>query len=299
MDRLTLRRRIREKMDDWPMTDTLAVAINATEEVLQVTNLNRYVLGGYIKIGSEIMQVQIASENTATISVLRGAKESTAAIHVINSPITIYSRFTDEEINEHITDCFNMIFPTIYVTVKDVTITTSSELTYDLSGLTIPIDPLYGIYQVELKDSDQAAWREHNKWYYNSDTLHFESPIESGKTLRISYISKYAAPTDDTSTTWTLPTEYTEMVEKYVSGRLQESNLNKRIQYYQYSAAGNPDAASVGDVMGVAGYSLYQFQQLLDRFSMPLPSFKPNRRLQYPSVIIDKQRRPVNEDLPS
>lgn len=294
MNRATIRKQIREKLYDWPITDVLVDAINATEEVLKVTHINRFYLGGSIQIGSEIMRVQLISENTNNISVIRGYKETTAAIASAGASITIFSRFTTEEINTEITNAFNAIFPNIYQKNENISLTSTTDLTYDLSDFSPAISDKYGLYKVELKDSNQKAWREISKWYYENRTLYLEAAIPTSQTLRISYISQYTPPTDDTG--WTLPDQYTEMIKHYVIGRLQESNLNQRVQYYEYSASGNPDAASVGDVMGVAGYSLYQFRQLLEEFSSPLPAFHQNRRLHYPGQTIARDTRPLKED---
>jgi hypothetical protein len=297
MNRLEIRNQIRTKIQDWPITDTLINSITATDEVLKVNNIDRYNLGGLIQIGNEIMRVQVLSETSKQISVIRGFQNTTAAIASASTAINIFSRFTDAEINTEITNAFNMIFPNIYQGNQNTSLISTAVMTYDISAFSPAIVEKFGIYKVELKDSDQEIWREITRWYYEEGTLHLEAVLPAGQAMRISYISQYAAPEDDEDDSWTLPTQYTEMIQHYVLGRLQESNLNLRIQYYQFSASANPDAASVGDVMGVAGYSLYQFRQLLEEFATPLPAFRPNRRLQQPGLVIARDTRPLKENV--
>lgn len=296
MNRLEIRNQIRTKLQDWPITDTLADSITASDEVLKVNNIDRYNLGGLIQIGSEIMRVQVLSETSKQISVIRGYQNTTAAIASASATISIFSRFTDDEINTEITNAFNMIFPNIYQRNQDTSLTSTTDMTYDVSAFSPAIVEKYGIYKVELKDSDEEIWREITRWYYEEGTLHLEAVLPEGQAMRVSYISQHTPPEDDEDDSWTLPTQYTEMIKHYVIGRLQESNLNLRVQYYQYSASANPDAASVGDVMGVAGYSLYQFRQLLEEFSTPLPAFHPGRKLQQPGLVIARSTRPLKED---
>ena len=58
---------------------------------------------------------------------------------------------------------------------------------------------------------------------------------------------------------------------------MEEKRLHQRIDFDEYSIKTNPEAASAGDIMGVAGYDMYQFQLLLKELSMPDPSFRLER----------------------
>jgi len=287
MNRATIRTQIRNKLQDFVLYDKNNGVINSSATSITVQTPSKFFPNGTIMIDSEMMRVLTVDTTTYTITVMRAYRDTTAASHNTLSTIYIFDMFTNSEINDAIDECFNAIFPKLYQIIQDTSLTSSSEFSYDVSGFDPAVLDRYGIHKLEIKSSTEDAWAEVPSWYYNANDskIYIESIIPSGCSLRVSYIAKYNAPTDDTTEKWELPSEYSELVKHYVIGRLQEASLNLRVKFFEYSAAANPDAASVGDIMGVAGYSLYQFTKLLDSFAMPLPSFFPNRRQKCGAVI--------------
>jgi len=277
MTRKEFRTRIREKVHDWALMDSLRVACNATILEIEVTTGELYSIGKTMRIDNEAMIVVSVSGNSVTVR--RGYKETTAAAHLINASITIESFFSNDYINQEITNAYNAIFPSIYRIIQDISLTIADVWKYDLSGLAIPINRVLGLSQVEISDETYTdLWRNKTDWIHIGDELEFLSkPGYTNRRIRLTYAVQYDAPTDDITET-TLPDRYHELIEFYVLGRLQESRLHLKIQFEEYADKSDTGAASAGDILGVAGYSMYMFNQNLDRMTIPPLAIRRKRR---------------------
>ena len=278
MTRKEFRQRIRDKVHDWPLSGILRKDLSASDTNVNVSDGVLYRVGGVLKIDNErLFTVSIAGND---LIVRRAYKETIAAIHTAEAAIAIESFFSDDYINQEITNAYNAIFPSIYQVIRDTSLTLADVWKYDLSSLEVPIDRVQGLSQVEISDDTYAdLWRNKTDWLHVGDVLEFLSkPGYNDRSIRLTYVSPYSAPDDDTTDT-DLPTEYHEIIEFYVLGRLEESRLHLRINFSEYAPKSNIESASAGDILGVAGFDQYQFNQLLEKKMMPpLPIHRHVRR---------------------
>ena len=278
MTKKEFRQRIRDKVHDWPLSGILRKDLSASDTNVNVSDGVLYRVGGVLKIDNErLFTVSIAGND---LIVRRAYKETIAAIHTAEAAIAIESFFSDDYINQEITNAYNAIFPSIYQVIRDTSLTLADVWKYDLSSLEVPIDRVQGLSQVEISDDTYAdLWRNKTDWLHVGDVLEFLSkPEYNDRSIRLTYVSPYSAPDDDTTDTY-LPAEYHELIEQYVISRLQESRLQLKAKFEEYSDKSDIGAVTAGDIMGISGFSMYQFTLMLERLTIPsLPIRRHVRR---------------------
>ena len=278
MTRKEFRQRIRDKVHDWPLSGILRKDLSASDTNVNVSDGVLYRVGGVLKIDNErLFTVSIAGND---LIVRRAYKETTAATHSAEAAIDIESFFSDDYINQEITNAYNAIFPSIYQVIRDTSLTLADVWKYDLSSLAVPIDRVQGLSQVEISDDTYAdLWRNKTDWLHVGDELEFLSkPEYNDRSIRLTYVGPYSAPDDDTTDT-DLPAEYHELIEHYVISRLQESRLHLKAKFEEYADKSDIGAVTAGDIMGISGYENYVFSQMLERLTIPpLPIRRHVRR---------------------
>jgi len=179
--------------------------------------------------------------------------------------------FTDQEITDAITDAYRAIYPSIYCIKYDTSLILEDIWVYSLASIA-DIDSNFGLISVEIEDMIyEDCYSKKTNWERIGNTLEFRTkPPYTGRRIRLAYAVPYAESS--------LPIKYEELILHYVLGRLQETRLHLRIQFEEYAPKSNVEAASAGDILGVSGYEMYQFQQLLEKWAMPTPSFSRHRR---------------------
>jgi len=103
---LQYRNKVRNNLDDWPEQDALndATNVTTTDTTFAVDTGSKFHVGQFCQIGDECFLVS-ADPSTNDLTVVRGQKGTTAAIHLDNAVIWIDPHWLNTEYNEAINEC--------------------------------------------------------------------------------------------------------------------------------------------------------------------------------------------------
>ncbi len=129
--------------------------------------------GGIIQIGNEYMLVTaVTGTSPMTLTVERGWLGSTPAIAADGDPVYVNPRVLGDEVLEHINECLDHMFPTIFV--PDV-----AAFTYDASSIGYDLaDTVDLVVRVDGQtDTFSKLWQELKDYRFNpqADTADFPS----------------------------------------------------------------------------------------------------------------------------
>ena len=173
---------------------TLSGAIDATQLDPAVNDfLPSIGSGSIIQIGDEYMLVTaVTGTGPMTLTVVRGWLDSTGASAADKDPVYVNPRVLGDEVLEHINECLDHMFPTIFVPdVKTLTYN-ASAIGYDLaSNVSL-------VYRVDGElDSAADYWRELKdiRFIPDADTTDFPSgkalilhaSMQHGSKIRVLY----------------------------------------------------------------------------------------------------------------
>lgn len=155
-------------MHDWPQLDSTTAAVSTTSTTtVTVADTTKYMVNELIEIDQEAMVVRALASGT-NLTVLRGARGTTAATHVITSDVLLRPAFTTLDILDALNTAIQATYPKIYKEVTD-TSTTLLANTYEYTVPNMPgtyggdTIPLPRIYAVDIRESSSTVTLPYRK----------------------------------------------------------------------------------------------------------------------------------------
>ena len=295
-----------------------AISDSATEiiyegDLFSVEEEDALDAGAIIEIGQELMYTTALNQVSNTITVVRGARGTTAAAHSIGDLIKITPAFPRKNVYDALSDQIENLYPTLFATeTLELTSGTGYRLlgTYGTDGDTYNylVTPLKAISQytdwqsgsdqtgltykgvaVELIDlPNPFTWTddtstERTKTYTTGPNvvhaLQFYG-ISNGHTVYVTFKKKFVAPTseDTTLTSVGLETEYEPIIMAGAAAQLVAgkdiNTMNAPFITDQLNAQNFPVGSS-----NTIRNSLLQYQQIL------IQQARKNLRAKYPEPV--------------
>jgi len=252
-------RRVREKLNIFPVLDELKTTLIPTDTYICVVEKNNFKIGDYLGIEdmTEIMKVLSTEEQASPgdkIYVERGAKMTEAGGIPSGKIISNYGQlWTDMELKKLINDGIVALRPEIsYAGIDESLITLEATREY-----TIPAT-LSEVSWVELERDTNVFLRERRARIRGSK-LTFDYLPKIGQTIRL-IGWKYQEPFSGSVTELTLTQDFWELIIQYATAKAMESTLTNRSRFTEYSASLNPRASTSDEITRTVYYFLNQFR---------------------------------------
>jgi len=295
------------------ISTTTQSTINYEEGMFSTEEEDALGAGAIIEVGQELMFSKSLNAVTNEITVQRGARGTTAAIHEAGDIIKIAPSFPRKNIFDAISDQIKNLYPTLYAVV---TLTVTAGTGYRLLGTygedvdtnNYIVSPIKAISQytdwnagsdetgitykpvaVELMELPSPfTWTdedgtERTKNYTDGpqhvNALQFYG-IASGHEVYVTFKKKFIAPTneDTTLTSIGLETEYEPIVMAGVAAQLLAGKDIKMVNASYITQQLEAAAYPVGSSNSITS-SLLRYQQLL------IQQARSNLRSKYPEVV--------------
>jgi hypothetical protein len=274
----TLVRRTRRFVGDYRDIDTITASCSSTANSITVTDTTSYNLGEKIEIDYETMIVR-ARASATSLTVARGAYDSTAATHSSGASVLKPVDFTFSEYVDALNAALDMTFPLLYRPVVDESLTAVSG-TYEYTIPNMPETdesvavPIPYISQVFLRMTGDVPFRrEYKNWNVlrgSTPKLVFRSGINEG-TIRIEGFGPFphlSAPTDTLHALFPKRAERPVLVE-FASQWLLASGEARRVRGDTGVTDAREQANRTGSSMAAAGGIYQRASQALLNLAMP------------------------------
>lgn len=228
----TLVQRTRRYLRDWPEGDSLTASQSSGATTFTVADALIYGPGQLVQIDSEAMQIR--SVSGVTVTVLRGARGTTAAAHASGATVLMRPRFLDVDIIDSLNTALDACYPLIYRHVSnEYTGVTDGTYEYDIPTDTTINVPIRYISKVEVKVTGDLAYRKIYDWtIFRGSTpfIKLRRPLPNGN-LRIVGMGPFAHLTDSTSSLDSLfPLNAEDLLIDYAGQRLLLSGEAARVR---------------------------------------------------------------------
>lgn len=265
----TLVQRTRRFLGDWPENDALTASTTSSSTTLTVADATIYSAGWLIQVDTESMQVRSGSGTTVTV--LRGARGSTAASHASGATVLIRPRFLDVDVLDALNAAIDATFPWLYQPVVDESITTSSG-TYEYDVPNLNSVPIPYLSELQFQESGDVAFRPFKSWTVlrgSTPKIRLRRDLPEG-TLRIygfGPLPRLASLSDSLNALF--PTVAEDALVYYAAQHLLTSGEARRVREDTGARDARENANRTGSSMNAAN-SLYQrFQLRLRDAGMP------------------------------
>ena len=294
--------------------DASQTTLNYEENMFSTEEEDALGAGAIIEVDQELMFSKSLNAVTNEVTVQRGARGTTAAIHSAGAIIKITPSFPRKNVFDAITDQIKNLYPTLFaVETLDVTSGTGYRILGDYGSdqdsynyLVTPIKAIsqytdwsagsdqtgltYKPVGIELIDlPNPFTWTddtstERTKTYTTGPSVVHAiqfSGIASGHTTYVTFKKKFVIPTAETTTLTSvgLETEYEPIVMTGVAAQLIAGKdvklINSSYITEQLEAAAYPVGSS-----GSIRNSLLQYQQVL------IQQARSNLRSKYPEAVL-------------
>jgi|LGVF01.2.fsa_nt_gb hypothetical protein len=250
-------RRVREKLECYPLINSLYLTITDSIETVQVSKGRTYKIGDYIELDDEVMKVVSIDTTNASydeITVRRAEKMTDAATHTTPCEVrNCGNLWTHTEIKKLINDAIIALRPEICYEAIDETLTTAT-LTREY---TIPA-AISEVSWVEWEYST-SIWKRERRARVRSNKLTFDYQPTVGKTIRL-VGWKYQDVFSVSVTELTLGQVFWELIIQYATANALESTLTNRARFTEYSASLNPRASTSDEITRTIYYFKNQFR---------------------------------------
>ena len=250
-------RRVREKLNSFPVINTLYANMDVSVDIVKVGKDREYKIGDYIEMDNEILKVVTHDDSGAVydeLTVRRGEKMTDAAAHT--TPVEIRNcgqLWTNHELKKLINDAIIALRPEIsYAGIDESLITLEATREYTIPGT------LSEVSWVELERNTNVFLRE-RRARIRGQKLTFDYLPGTGQTIRL-IGWKFQAPFSATVTELTLSQDFWELIIQYATGKAMESTLTNRSRFTEYSASLNPRASTSDEITRTAYYFQNQFR---------------------------------------
>jgi len=263
----TLVQRVRRFLGDWPELDTASASISAGGTSLTVATdaTTRYAQNWLIQVDQEMMRVSAVAATTLTV--VRGARGTTAASHASGSTILVRPGFSDQDILDSVNAGIDATFPFFYKPILDTSLTADGS-SYEY---TVPTG-LTWLSKVEIKESGSPYYYRIDGWTVKraaSPVLQFATPPIQGMIRCHGFgpLPQLTGFSDSLDTLW--PAWGDDPLVEYAAQRLLMSSESQRVRLN----AGPQDDAQApprqGVTASVAGQLLQRFQMRMAQHPMP------------------------------
>lgn len=281
-NRADLRAKIRSRLSAWVDDSGILLAgITASAQSLAFTaglDLSEKAL---LQIDDEVIRVRIkdatGTGGTAVnvTSMIRGDRGSTAALHAINSVVSVYPfwGWTDFDINREIDAAIDWLWPEYWVLTTLTNTFLQGQTDFGLpAGCSYPGGNI--VKRVELIDpnvpigaASPGVYKEILGWKHVGDRLILERFTRAAYTARIWIMG--AQPRLTTDTAQLASSDPVEAITYYAASNLLEQMLANRTRYVEYSAALNDRASTPDELQRNAYYFKNQAVVARDRIMRP------------------------------
>lgn len=273
-NRTDLRRLLRNKNRCWPDDQTTCTAAITTTTATSVTLTSGIRLSDrcLLQIDNEIIQCRTFVTSTGVVSsMIRGARGSTAATHLVTAPVYIYPEWSwcDIDLNDSIDQAIAFLKPEVWFWKSY-----DNTLLAGFNEFGLPAGVVYPggeqVKQVEFLGSDGATWEPNLGWSHKGDRLMWDKKLPETKTARIKTAAMQAAIADDTATL--SDDNYAECIILYATACMMEDLVANRVRYLEYSATLNDRASTPDELQRTAYYFRNQAIVRKDALTSPKPS---------------------------
>lgn len=193
--RADVRTLIRNYLHKWPETDTVQSSITSTATTVTIADGARAPAGSLLEIEDEILFVRSQLGNVLTIR--RGDRGSTAAAHNSPAAVLIYGQYdpTNRDLNRHLDDALDWLFPTCMNEVWDSSTTTVDNLLYYVIPASVEfVDELY------ITDGQTPENKKHLRyWTRIGSRVYVPGALVAKRTLIFRGWGRFVKPTSDAS----------------------------------------------------------------------------------------------------
>lgn len=216
----TLVNTTRRYLRDWPLFERLGASLSSNATTITVADATLY--GARWVVDCDIESMLIQSAVGTTLTVLRGIRGSTPAVHAANADLLVQPNFTSIEIIDAINRGIDAAFPFFYLFVRDTSLI-AADSTYEY---TIPNMP--GTYDtgatpqipimtnLEIKQVSDLTYRGLRRWQIRtgpdgSRVFKLRTAEPAGGTFRVSGYGPFphlAAVTDALDESWPKDSQY-------------------------------------------------------------------------------------------
>ena len=302
--------------------DATTTTFNYEENMFSTEEEDALGAGAIIEINQELMFSKSLNAVTNEVTVQRGARGTTAAVHLAGDVIKITPAFPRKNVFDAVSDQIKNLYPTLFAVE---TLNTTSGTGYDLLGdhgsdqdsynyLVAPIKALsqytdwatgsdqtgltYKPVAVELVDlpnpftwTDDGGTERTKTYTTGPDVVHalqFQG-ISQGHTVYVTFKKKFIAPTaeTDTLTSIGLETEYEPIIMAGVAAQLIAGKdiklVNATYITEQLEAAAYPVGSSNSISAGLLRYQQLLIQQARSNLRSKFPETVSLHGINYPT----------------
>lgn len=243
--RAGLRTRIRSFLQRWPDTDVLQASITSAVSTLTIADGTRAPSGSVLEIEDETLGVRLVAGNVLTVR--RADRGTTAAAHNSPASVLIHGQHdpSNREINEHVSQGIEWLFPVCALEIVDYTTETkASTVAYSVPPR---IEELVELY---LEDSfTPHGWSLVNAWQHVGSWVYLSKSLPAARTLAFRGWGRFTQPADDDDLL-DVGTDLEEAVVLHALSRLVKSREILRGQFTGQSALLEARAGNIPDLIG-------------------------------------------------
>ena len=186
---------VRGVVRDWGSTNTtLAAAISSTSATsATLTNVEDVSKGQFLLVDNEMLEVtEVYPGDPGTVTIVRGARGSTAATHSSGALVRIEPVWSNNEILRALNQALDSAFPAIYTLIDD----TNTDVSAGTAEYTIPAT-CDQLARVELETSTSGIYEITRQWsYQDADTIIIPNHrYFDNRTIRFIGYGKFSAST--------------------------------------------------------------------------------------------------------
>jgi len=292
--RAQLRNSIRDVLHDWPVNraplaaQVTAAATDFTFASQAETEL--FKKGYCCEVESEVCMVTVVDGAGKHITVTRGYRGTTAAVHLASSVITSTDLFTDNELNRNISSAIRFSWPAIWLPRRVVhsSQTAAGTLEYELANT--------NLFELEMDDgSGRGTYRPMHNITLSQvmaaagtptpvESLHtivtFHSQPPEGRNLRYFYADRVPDLTSDTAELWfeSFEPAITEYLMWQAASLAAADLIGQRMRFHEYSVAVQDRVADVDAIIRSRFAYQNSAQVVLASIRRPLPPIWAQRR---------------------
>ena len=273
----TLVQRCRRFNDDWPELDSLGASL--TNSATTVTTTVNPASGSYspnwlIQVDSEAMLVRTSSSLAGSITVLRGARGTTAATHASGATVLIKPLFLDSEYLDALNAALDYAYPALYQRVIDESLT-SVAATYEYTVPNLNAAPIPYLTKVYVKETGDDVFREKRDWTVlrgATPKIVFRRDEPAG-TIRLDGFGPFPSLSTTASTlSAQFPSNAESYLEAFVSQWLLTSGEARRVRVDTGVQDNREQANRTGSSMAAANAIFNRADRVLARVAMqPMP----------------------------
>ena len=270
-------------------TTHLTQEINASALTLNLADVSN-IGKGVVEIDDELLWIDSYDRvsNTATIAPYgRGYNGTTAAVHTINSRVTVAPTFPKQVVKKAINDTIDAVFPQLFAVGVHVFNFNSAKTTYSL-----PAEAETILYVSWQPTGPSEEWMPLRKWrqdplanttaFTSGNSISVYDNVEAGRKIQVFYTKKPSTLTTSAGsavfeTVTGLPSSCKDVILYGASYRLSSFIDPGRLNYSSAEADNADTKIQYGSGASTARFMLGLYQQRLNEEAGKLRDVYPTR----------------------